>query len=83
MNHSRIASAYEYDELVDGSTTTLKSVYHVLNNMFRNTIYPKGGSNSTSLRRFALNLLARMLPGAKPFSVSNYLWYNQIEVTES
>jgi hypothetical protein len=51
--------------------------------MFRNTIYPKGGSNSTSLRRFALNLLARMLPGAKPFSVSNYLWYNLIEVTES
>jgi hypothetical protein len=46
-------------------------------------IYPKGGSDSTSLRRFAPNLLARMLPGAKPFSVSKFLWYNLVEVTES
>jgi hypothetical protein len=35
MNHNMIASAYEYDELADGSTTALKSVYYVLNNMFR------------------------------------------------
>jgi hypothetical protein len=35
MSHSMIASAYEYDELADGSTTTLTSVYYVLNNMFR------------------------------------------------
>jgi hypothetical protein len=42
MNHSKIAAAYEYDELVDGSTTALRSVYYVLNNMFRETIYPKG-----------------------------------------
>jgi hypothetical protein len=83
MNHSKIASAYEYDELADGSTTALKLVYYVLNNMFRETIYPKGGSDSTSLRRFAPNLLARMLPGAKPFSVSKFLWYNLVEVTES
>jgi hypothetical protein len=64
MNHSKIASAYEYDELADGSTTALKSVYYVLNNMFRETIYHKGGSDSTSLRRFAPNLIARLLPGA-------------------
>jgi hypothetical protein len=79
MNHSKIASAYEYDELADGSTTALKSVYYVLNNMFRETIYPKGGSDSTSLRRFAPNLIARLLPGAQPFSVSNFIWFNLVD----
>jgi hypothetical protein len=83
MNHSKIAAAYEYDELADGSTTALKSVYYVLNNMFRETIYPKGGSDSTSLRRSAPNLLARLLPGAQPFSVSRFIWFNLVEVTES
>jgi hypothetical protein len=58
-------------------------VYYVLNNMFRGTIYPNGGSDSTSIRRFAPKLLARMLPGAKPFSFSKFLWYNLVEVTES
>jgi hypothetical protein len=53
MNHSMISSAYEYEDLADGSTTALRPVYYVLNNMFRETIYPKGGSDSTSLRRFA------------------------------
>jgi hypothetical protein len=42
MNPNKIAATYEYDELADGSTTALKSVYYVLNNMFRETIYPKG-----------------------------------------
>jgi hypothetical protein len=83
MNHSKIVAAYEYDELADGSTTALRSVYYVLNNMFRETIYPKGGSDSTILRRFAPNLIARLLPGARPFSVSRFIWYNLVEVTES
>jgi hypothetical protein len=34
INHSKITAAYEYDELADGSTIALKSVYYVLNNMF-------------------------------------------------
>jgi hypothetical protein len=51
--------------------------------MFRETIYPKGGSDSTSLRRFAPNLIARLLPGAQPFSVSKFIWFNLVEVTES
>jgi hypothetical protein len=83
MNHNMIASAYEYEDLADGSTTALKSVYYVLNNMFRETIHHKGGSDSTSLRRFAPNLLARMLPGAKPFSVSKFIRFSLIEVTKS
>jgi hypothetical protein len=83
MIHISIALAYEYYELADGSTTSLKSVYYVLNNMFRETIYPKGGSDSTSLRRFDPNLIARLLPGAKPFTVSKFIWFNLVEVTES
>jgi hypothetical protein len=83
MNTSMISSTYEYEDLANGSTTALKSVYYVLNNMFRETIYPKGGSDSTSLRRFAPNLLARILPRARPFSVSRFIWFNLIEVTES
>jgi hypothetical protein len=67
MNHSKIASAYEYDELTDGSTTALKSVYYVLNNMFRETIYPKGGSDSTNLRRFTPNLIASLLARGPAF----------------
>jgi hypothetical protein len=51
--------------------------------MFREIIYPKGGSDSTSLRRFAPNLIARLLPGAQPFSVSRFIWFNLVEVTES
>jgi hypothetical protein len=51
--------------------------------MFRKTIYPKGGSDSTGLRRFAPNLIARLLPGAKPFSVSKFIRFNLVEVTES
>jgi hypothetical protein len=82
MNTSMI-STYEYEDLANGSTTALKSVYYVLNNMFRETIYPKGGGDSTSLRRFAPNLLARILPRARPFSVSRFIWFNLIEVTES
>jgi hypothetical protein len=73
MNTSMISSSCEYEDLADGSTTALKSVYYVLNNMFRRTIYPKGGSDSTSLRRFAPNVLARMLPRARPFSVSRFI----------
>jgi hypothetical protein len=43
MNHNMIFSAYEYEDLADGSTTALNPVYYVLNNMFRETIYPKVG----------------------------------------
>jgi hypothetical protein len=28
-------------------------------------------------------LIARLLPGAKPFSVSKFIWFNLAEVTES
>jgi hypothetical protein len=61
----------------------LKLVYYVLNNMLRQTIYPKGGSDSTSLRSFATNLLARMLPDVVPFSVSKFIWHDLITTMEN
>ena len=69
----QIADAYEVDGLANGSPVGLKPVYYVLNNMLRQTIYPKAGSDSTSLRSLAINLLARMLPDAESFSVSRFI----------
>ena len=44
-----------------------------MNNLFRETINPKGG-DSTSLRKYAKYLLARMAPGSDAFSVSRFIW---------
>jgi hypothetical protein len=44
----QIVDAYELEELADGTTTTLKSTYYVMNNVLRETMMPKGGSDSTS-----------------------------------
>jgi hypothetical protein len=51
--------------------------------MLRQTIYPKGGSDSTSLRSFATNLLARMLPDVVPFLVSKFIWHDLITTMEN
>jgi hypothetical protein len=64
--------------MAQGTTLGLKPVYYVLNNLLRQTIYPKGGSDSTSLRGLAPNLIARMLPGVVPFSVSKFIWHDLI-----
>jgi hypothetical protein len=74
----QIAYAYFLDEMAQGTTLGLKLVYYVLNNLLRQTIYPKGGSDSTSLRGLALNLIARMLPGAATFFVSKFIWHDLI-----
>jgi hypothetical protein len=79
LKNHEIADFYFLDEMAQGTTLGLKPVYYVLNNLLRQTIYPKGGSDSTSLRSFAPNnLIARMLPGAAPFSVSKFIWYELI-----
>jgi hypothetical protein len=54
----------------------LKPVYYAINNLFGETINPKGGSNSTSLRKYATNLLYRMLPNSRPFSISRFIWFD-------
>jgi hypothetical protein len=78
LKNHQIADAYFLDEMAQGTTLGLKPVYYVLNNLLRQTIYPKGGSDSTSLRGLAPNLIARMLPGAAPFSVSKFIWHDLI-----
>jgi hypothetical protein len=83
LKNHQIADAYFLDEMAQGTTLGLKPVYYVLNNLLRQTIYPKGGSESTSLRSFAPNLIARMLPGAAPFSVSKFIWYDLITSMEN
>jgi hypothetical protein len=78
LKNHQIAYAYILDEMAQGITLGLKPMYYVLNNLIRQTIYPKGGSDSTSLRGFAPNLIAKLLPGAAPFSVSKFMWYDLI-----
>jgi hypothetical protein len=78
LKNHRIADAYFLDEMAQGTTLGLKPVYYVLNNLLRQTIYPKGGSDSTSLTGLAPNLIARKLPGAAPFSVSKFIWHDLI-----
>ena len=51
----------------------MKSFYYATNNLFRETINPKCG-DSTSLRKYAKNLLARMALGSDAFSVSRFIW---------
>jgi hypothetical protein len=73
MKPEDIVFAYERRDLVDGKTVGLKSFYYAMNNLFRETINRKGG-DSTSLRKYAKNLLARMAPGSDAFSVSRFTW---------
>jgi hypothetical protein len=70
-------------QMAQGITLGLKPIYYVLNNLLRQTIYPKGGSDSTSLRSFAPNLIARMLPSAAPFFISKFIWYDLITSLEN
>ena len=44
-----------------------------MNNLFRETINPKGG-DSTSLRKYAKNLVARMAPSSDASSISRFIW---------
>jgi hypothetical protein len=78
LKNHQIAYAYFLDEMAQGTNLGLKPVYYVLNNLLRQTIYTKGGSDSTSLRSFAPNLIARMPPSAAPFSMSKFIWYDLI-----
>jgi hypothetical protein len=73
MNAEDIVFAYERRDLADGKTVGLKPFYYAMNNLFGETINPKGGV-STSLRKYAKNLLARMAPGSDAFSVSRFIW---------
>jgi hypothetical protein len=73
MKAEDIVFAYERRDLANGKTVGLKSFYYTMNNLFRENINPKGG-DSTSLRKYAKNLLARMAPGSDAFSISRFIW---------
>ena len=73
MKTEDIVFAYERRDLADGKTVGLKTFYYAMNNLFRETINPKGG-DSTSLRKYAKNLPARMALGNDAFSVSIFIW---------
>ena len=73
MKAEDIVFAYERRDLADGKTIGLNSFYYAMNNLFRETINPKGG-DSTSLRKYAKNLLSRMALGSDAFSVSRFIW---------
>jgi len=73
MKAEDIVFAYERRDLADGKIVGLKSFYYAMNNLFRETINPKGG-DSTSLRKYAKNLLARMALGSDAFSISRFIW---------
>ena len=73
MKTEDIAFAYERKDLANGKIVGLKSFYYAMNNLFKETINPKGG-DSTSLRKYAKNLLSRMAQGSDAFSVSRFIW---------
>jgi hypothetical protein len=73
MKAEDIVFAYGRRDLADGKTVGLKSFYYAMNSLFRETINPKGG-DSTSLRKYAKNLLARMALGSDGFLVSRFIW---------
>ena len=73
MKVEDIVFAYERRDLADGKTIGLKSFYYAMNNLFRETINPKGG-DSTSLRKYAKNLLAWMAPRSDAFSINRFIW---------
>ena len=72
MKAEDIVFAYERRDLADGKIVDLKSFYYAMNNLFKETINPKGG-DSTSLRKYVKNLLTRMALGSDAFSVSRFI----------
>jgi hypothetical protein len=56
-----------------GNASTLQPFYYMMNQFFRATIDAKDG-DATALRYFACNLLARVMPGGRPFSIMDFIW---------
>jgi hypothetical protein len=56
-----------------GNASILQPFYYMMNQFFHATIDAKGG-DSTGLRYFACNLLARVMPGGRPLSIMDFIW---------
>ena len=57
----------------EGNASTFLPCYYGLNMFLRNTVDAKKG-DGTTLRHYAVNLLARTLPGGQPFYIMDYMW---------
>jgi hypothetical protein len=56
-----------------GNASTLQPFYYTMNQFFRATIDAKDG-DATALIYFACNLLARVMPGGRPFCIMDFIW---------
>ena len=56
-----------------GNASTLLPVYYTMNQFFRATIDAKDG-DPAALRYYAVNLLARTMPGGRPFCIMDFIW---------
>jgi hypothetical protein len=56
-----------------GNASTLQPFYYTMNQFFHATIDAKDG-DAMALRYFACNLLARVMPGGRPFSIMDFIW---------
>ena len=65
----------------EGKANYLLPVYYAMNQFFRATVDAKDG-DSAALRYYAINLLARALPGGKPFCIVDFIW-NELRRTMS
>jgi len=57
----------------EGKANYLLPVYYAMNQFFRVTVDAKDG-DSVALRYYDVNLLARALPGGKPFCIMDFIW---------
>jgi len=58
---------------LEGNASTLQPFYYNMNQFFRATIDGKDG-DSMALRYYAVNPLARTLPGGRPFCIMDFIW---------
>jgi hypothetical protein len=56
-----------------GNASTLQPYYYTMNSFFRATIDAKDG-DTKALNYFACNLLARIMPGGRPFCIMDFIW---------
>ncbi|RLN36000.1 hypothetical protein C2845_PM03G32980 [Panicum miliaceum] len=56
-----------------GNANTLQPFYYTMNQFFKATIDGKDG-DGRALRYYACNLLARTMPGGRPFCVMDFIW---------
>ena len=67
-----------YGKIQYGHPSGLTPYYKMLNLLFQNTLFPRGG-NSDAISKFARNLLYQMAPGQPQFNACHFLWSEIID----